>query len=195
MPRKLITTRATTRLVDDPIVFTLAGSTLSGGTFAEDFQALPALTIEAVDVLGAAALKASDPNYVGRPEDIGAVLNFMHATLMPGDAARFETIVRDREYLVDIEDIREAIEFVVEALSGRPTNGPANSRDGRSNTSSTSAAGSSSPATARIPSLPSPAKIGSTPRSPRTSTGSSARSTSTGSSSSSRRASRTRTSR
>lgn len=202
MPRLDVTTRATSKMVDDPIVFTLGGAKLSGGEWREEFTAIPVLTQPAMRALGELALKearngtASGDDVLGQVEEVAGQLDlmasFLDAVLSETDAERLREAIGAKDNLVEVNDVAKVIAFVSEAISGRPTSGQPSSPDGLSSTASTSPADSSSPATPRVPSLPSTGRTSSPSPSRSTSTVSLVPPTSTPSSSSSKPASPTR---
>lgn len=170
MPNRVITTKATAKL-DDPVTFTLAGLKLDRTPWAETFTAVPVLTAPAIESLGLAAVRATADDATDL-EGLNLIRQFMETALLDEDYARFAAIMGDRNYLLDVDDIRECIQWIVEEVTGRPLAGPSTSPSGASATASTSVAAPSPPATIQLPSLPGKGRTGSTSRSRSTSTGS-----------------------
>lgn len=154
-----IKTSAAKRLEENPELdqFALDGVHLDGSPWSETFTVLPILGVRALEVI-AGLVDTIGPEGTTRLDasTTRAIAEFFEAVLVPEDAERFAELVDDPARLVDAADLANAARWVQEVIGGgRPTDGPASSEAGRSDTSSTSGGSSSWVGTRPLPSLPS----------------------------------------
>jgi len=124
MPRQVFDLGPPAPSADDPPVFELAGL---------EFTCFGVLPAQATKLLALAS-----------NTDLG-VIQFIEACLPQDDLDRFRGLLESKDIIVDMKTVGDVFLWLVEVYTGRPTQPPATSSNGRSKTGSMSAVGSSSP--------------------------------------------------
>lgn len=72
------------------------------------------------------------------------IIDYVRYCLVPKDEARFDALLKDKDFAVDISVVRHIFEGLLEHYGGRPTQASSASGSGRSRTGDSSTDGSSS---------------------------------------------------
>jgi len=96
----------------------IAREKLSFQLYGEEFECVSVLPGKTL--LNFAAISSSEDG----GESAKAINFFFEKVLVPESYARFEKLTEDTERLVTVETLAEIIEFLIEALTDRPTRGP-----------------------------------------------------------------------
>mgnify|MGYP003343442515 CR=1 FL=1 len=90
---------------------------LSFKLYDEEFECIPALPGKTL--LDFAAISASEDG----GESAKAITGFFEKVLLPESYERFEKLAEDPDRIVSVETLAKIIEFLIEELTDRPTQG------------------------------------------------------------------------